>query len=151
MKKLILTYLALVILCTPAVLACNTGSGDTQAQTQKYIAIQEAIEAAKESGDAEALEIAEGKLREWEAEVLNRRAGPIIGLIATAFPPLAPLLPAVIPAIPLLGSRGRKHYWNALKASLGGDVVKATKSTVKAFGLAHSSEASKAAAAQEIV
>jgi len=130
-------------------------------------AADEAVAAAMESGDAEALADAEAaadiiktELRELETSVLRERGG-VIGDMLVAFtgPAGVPIKTALLSLVPLLGRRGRRHYARAVKQlnPFGGDgtdptisqasaPLQAALDLLRAWGFLHSNKASAAAA-----
>ena len=114
-----------------------------------------------------AVQAAEKNLAEFETSVLRQRYGSFVTALST-IPVVGPWLTMLGPLggalIPLLGKRGRKHYWNAVKkvnpfdaagAGAPGAIpgtnispVEALVDVLKALGIKHSSEASEAAAAE---
>lgn len=112
---------------------------------------------AEKTAELEALEAA---LAEVEVRAMRDRFGPIWGTLV-GLPIVGPYMQLAGPLaatflLPMLSKRGRKHYWQAVKnltpwvpvngqrgVAFGGALV----DVARALGLAHSSEASKAAAA----
>jgi hypothetical protein len=106
------------------------------------------------------LDAVQVEIAELEGVAKRRVLGPIWGRL-TMIPVVGPYLALAGPfaatlLIPLTNRRGRKHYWSLVKnitpgvkgsdGTKGPAPVSALADLARAFGMAHSSEASKAAA-----
>jgi hypothetical protein len=100
------------------------------------------LEKAKQTPEPEDDLEAEAALLEIERRATARRLEPITGALPYG---IGALIQA---AIPLLGSRGRRHYLNAVKSVSRGQLAVAAGDVLKAWGVSHSSPQSAAAAAQ---
>lgn len=78
-------------------------------------AAQSAATTADEKAAADALAAkVEQEKADFEAKVLQERAGPIIGAVSAIDPRLG-WVAGLMPLVPLLGKRGRKNFWNAIQ------------------------------------
>lgn len=76
---------------------------------------QESAKTPDEKAAADAAAAAtEQEKADFEARVLQERAGPIIGAVSAIDPRLG-WVAGLFPLVPLLGKRGRKNFWNAIQ------------------------------------
>jgi len=94
-----------------------------------------------------ALDAAHENIDRLEQEVNRRRVEPLSNL----HPLLGLLLPLVPVATGLASKRGRKHYLSSMKNLTRGELLAAGVDVLRAWGAAHSSPESKAAANGETV
>lgn len=147
----------LILLLTLTLASCNVSSEDPDPQVAMTIEqLETDLAAAEAANDEVEVERLRAELANFEAEVIRRRGGPILAMLSTTFPPLLPLAPFAGALLPLLGRRGRKHYWNAVKnvspfvkgedGSTEMSPVLAAMSILKGLGIKHSSPESEIAA-----
>lgn len=123
-------------------------------EAAKDAAVQAPTPAAK--AEAEKLvTMTEKEMADFEARVMRDRAGPIVSGLSAVHPALG-WLPGLLPLAPLLGKRGRKHFWGAIQnvnpwagpeegAEKGIAPVAAVQDLLRMWGILHSNDASKAA------
>lgn len=97
----------------------------------------------------------EKEMADFEAKVIMERAGPLVAGLSAIHPSLG-WLSSLMPLAPLIGSRGRRHFWNAVKdvnpwagkeqgAEPGIAPIAAVQDLLRMWGVLHSNEASKTA------
>lgn len=164
MTKLMVALTLLLASCGPV---RNMMDPDAQAEYNRMLLEEVELEAQLEDAvpaDApaiqEELDALQVEIARLEGVAVRNTYGPVWGTL-TALPVVGPYLAFLGPfagtfALPLFSKRGRKHYWSMVRnvtpgvAGAGGgrgvDPIAAVLDLARAFGMAHSSDASKAAA-----